>query len=85
MIRTLVTTVISILYYQLMIRMTEEEMEKYFRDFILWQHEGLDIKKQQCLFINFGVNIKSESPQIRRIVVISHSVLMPKDDERIKD
>ena len=85
MIRTLVTTVISILYYQLIIRMTEEEMEKYFRDFILWQHEGLDIKKQQCLLINFGVNMKFESPQIRRIIVISHSVLMPKDDERIKD
>ena len=50
--------------------MTDEEKNKYFRDFILWQQEGLDIEKQHCLFINFGVNMKFEYPHIRREIVI---------------
>ena len=50
--------------------MTDKEKEKFFRDFILWQQEGLDIEKQHCLFINFGVNMKFEYPQIRRVIVI---------------
>ena len=53
-----------------MIRMTDEEMNKYFRDFILWQQEGLDIEKHHCLFINFGVNMKFEYPQIRRVIML---------------
>ena len=53
-----------------MIRMTDEEMNKYFRDTILWQQEGLDIEKQHCLFINFGVNMKFEYPQIRRLIML---------------
>ena len=54
-----------------MIKMNDEEMNKYFRDFIIWQQEGLDIEKQHCLVINFGVNIKFEYPQIRRVITIS--------------
>ena len=53
-----------------MIKMNDEEMNKYFRDFIIWQQEGLDIEKQHCLFINFGVNMKFEHPQIRRVITI---------------
>ena len=52
--------------------MTDEEQKKYFRDFILWQQEGLDIEKQHCLFLNFGVNMKSVYPQIRRVIMISN-------------
>ena len=40
--------------------MTDEERSKVFRDFILWQQEGLDIEKQHCLFINFGAKLKFE-------------------------
>ena len=50
--------------------MTDQEQNKYFRDFVLWQQEGLDIEKQHCLFINFGVNMKFEYPQIRRVIMI---------------
>ena len=54
----------------MLIRMTDQEQNKYFRDFILWQQEGLDIEKQHCLFINFGVNMKFEYPQIRSVITI---------------
>ena len=50
--------------------MTDEERNEFFRDFILWQNEGLDIEKQHCLFINFGVKMKFEYPQIRRAIMI---------------
>ena len=50
--------------------MTDEEINHFFRDFVLWQQEGLDIEKQHCLFINFGVNMKFESSHIRRIIMI---------------
>ena len=50
--------------------MTDQEQNKYFRDFVLWQQEGLDIEKQHCLFINFGVNMMFEYPQIRRVIMI---------------
>ena len=56
--------------------MTDQEQNKYFRDFVLWQQEGLDIEKQHCLIINFGVNMKFEYPQIRRAIVISNGILM---------
>lgn len=49
--------------------MTDEQQNKYVRDFILWQREGLDIEKQHCLFINFGVNIKFGYTQIRRVII----------------
>ena len=49
----------------LLIRMTDEEKKEYLRDFILWQQKGLDIEKQHCLLINFGVNMNFEYPQIR--------------------
>ena len=52
------------------VRMTDQEKNEYFHDFILWQQEGLDIEKQHCLFINFGVNMKFEHPQIRRVITI---------------
>ena len=59
-------------------RMKDEEKKKYFRDIILWQHEGLDIEKQHCLFINFGVNMKFKYTQIRRVIVIfSFSLKFP--------
>ena len=45
--------------------MTDEERFEFFRDFIQWKQESLDIEKQHCLFINFGVNMKLEYPQIR--------------------
>ena len=51
--------------------MIDEERIKFFRDFILWQQEGLDIEKQHCLFINFGENMKFEYPQIRRVTMIN--------------
>ena len=50
--------------------MTDKEKNKYFRDFILWKQEGLDIEKHHCLFINFGVNMMFEYPQIRNIIII---------------
>ena len=46
--------------------MNDNEKNKLFRDFILWK-EGLDIEKQHCLFINFGVDMQFEYPQIRTI------------------
>ena len=51
-------------------RMTEKELNKFFRDFIFWQQEGLDISEAHCLFINFGVNVKFENSQIRRANLI---------------
>ena len=45
--------------------MTEKELNKFFRDFIFWQQEGLHIDKYHCLLINFGANVKFENPQIR--------------------
>ena len=42
--------------------MTEEDRMKFFRGFILWQQEGLDIEKYPCLFINFGVNMTTNLP-----------------------
>ena len=50
--------------------MTDQETNHFFRDFILWQKEGLDIEKQHCLFINFGVNMMFQFSQIRRVIVI---------------
>ena len=50
--------------------MTDEERFKFFRDFISWKHEGLDIEKQRCLYISFGLHMKLESTQIRRVIVI---------------
>ena len=50
--------------------MTDDEKNKFFRDFILWQKEGLDIDKYHCLLINFGANMKFEYPQIRRVIMI---------------
>ena len=55
--------------------MTDQEKNKFFRDFILWQQEGLDIEKQNCLFINFGVNMKFEYPHIRKLIVIFNKIL----------
>ena len=50
--------------------MTAEETNKIFRDFTFWQKKGLDMEKQHCLFINFGVNMKFQYPQIRRAIMI---------------
>ena len=50
--------------------MTDEEKNKNFRDFILWQQQGLDIEKLNCLLINFGVNMKFNYTQLRRVIVI---------------
>ena len=55
---------------RLLIRMTDEEKNKFFHDFIFWQQEGLDIERQQCLFINFGVNMKFEYSQLRRVITM---------------
>ena len=52
------------------IRMSDNEKNKFFRDFTLWQQEGLDIDKYHCLFINFGANVRFEYPQIRRVIMI---------------
>ena len=51
--------------------MTDKEKHKFFRDFIFWQQEGLDINEVHCLFINFGTNVKFENSQIRIVIVIS--------------
>ena len=51
-------------------RMTDEEKRAFIRDFTLWQQEGLNIDEYHCLFINFGMNIKLENPQIRRVIMI---------------
>ena len=51
-------------------RMTDEEKKAFIRDFTLWQQEGLNIDAYHCLFINFGMNIKLENPQIRRVIMI---------------
>ena len=51
-------------------RTTGVEKNKFFRDYILWRQEGLDVEKQHCLFINFGVNMMLEYPQIRRVIII---------------
>ena len=50
--------------------MTDEENKEFFHDFIFWQQRGLDTEKQQCLFINFGVNMKFEYTQIRKVIMI---------------
>ena len=50
--------------------MTDEERFKVFRDFVLWKQEGLDMEKQHCLFINFGVNMNFPHTQIRRVIMI---------------
>ena len=50
--------------------MTDEENKEFFHDFIIWQQGGLDTEKQQCLFINFGVNMKFEYTQIRKVIMI---------------
>ena len=50
--------------------MNEERM-KFFRGFILWQQEVLDIEKHPCLFINFGVNMKFNFDfQMRSVIMI---------------
>ena len=54
--------------------MTDGERFQDFRDFILWQQEGLDIEKQHCLFINFGVNMNFQFTQIRRVILISSKI-----------
>ena len=51
-------------------RMTDREKNEFFRDYILWQQDGLDIEKQHCLFINFGVSMKLDHPHIRRVIMI---------------
>ena len=50
-------------------RMTDEEKNKFFRDFIFWQQGGLDITNYHCLFINYGANVKFENPHIRSVIV----------------
>ena len=50
--------------------MSDEEKQKYLRDFIFWQQDGLNIENQHCLFINFGVNMKFPTTQIRKVIVI---------------
>ena len=50
--------------------MSDEERFKFFRDFILWKQEGMDIEKQHCLFINFGAHMKLEYPHIRIVIMI---------------
>ena len=50
--------------------MTDREKNEFFRDYILWQQDGLDIEKQHCLFINFGVSMKLDHPHIRRVIMI---------------
>ena len=50
--------------------MSDEERFKVFRDFIIWQNEGINIEKQHCLLINFGVNNKFPYTQIRRVKMI---------------
>ena len=47
-------------------RKNDKEKNALFRDYILWK-EGLDIEKQHCLFINFGVDMQFEYPQIRTV------------------
>ena len=49
---------------------SDRDKNEFFRDYILWQQEGLDINKYHCLFINFGVNMSLQYPQIRRDIVI---------------
>ena len=56
--------------------MTDRERSQDFRDIVLWQQEGLDIEKQHCLFINFGVNMKFQFTQIRRVILISSQILL---------
>ena len=60
-------TVSFIIYLK---RMTDEERFQDFPGFIQWQQEGLDIEKHHCLFISFGVNMKFQFTQIRRVIVI---------------
>ena len=71
----------------LLIRMTDEEKKEYFRDFILWQQKGLDIEKQHCLLINFGVSMNFEYPQISMTqqgeVILSPFTYMDQDNEKI--
>ena len=65
---------ISTLLFQILIDrgMRDEERMEFFRGFILWQQEGLDIEKYPCLFINFGVNgnMRLETVQMRRAIMI---------------
>ena len=65
---------ISTLLFQILIDrgMTEEERMQFYRGFILWQQEGLDIEKYPCLIINFGINMRSslEWPLQRRSVIM---------------
>ena len=63
-------TLTHIFIVKLLIRMTDEEKKEFFHDFIFWQQEGLDIEKQHCLFINFGVNVMFEYTQIRKEIMI---------------
>ena len=70
---------ISTLLFQILIDrgMKDEERMKFFRGFILWQQEGLDMEKYPCLFINFGVNTGSslEGPfQRRRVIMILRAI-----------
>ena len=69
------SVVLSYDIFQLKVTMSslsisDKEKNEFFRDYILWQQEGLDIDKHHCLFINFGVNMSLQYPQIRRDVVI---------------
>ena len=66
---------ISTLLFQILIDrgMRDEERMEFFRGFILWQQEGLDIEKYPCLFINFGVNMRSSLEghfPMRRVIMI---------------
>ena len=52
-------------------RMTDEQKFKFFRDFIFWQQEGLDIDESPSLIINFGDKFQFENTfQIRRVIMI---------------
>ena len=53
-----------------LLRVTDKEKNKFFRDFIYWKEEGLDIDKYHCLLINFGAHLQFDNPQIRKVIVM---------------
>ena len=59
------------------VRMTDQEKNEYFHDFILWQQEGLDIEKQHCLFINHCLRlfdfVSGELKEKREKVIIEET------------
>ena len=69
----MISTILLSLHYLTIFspkRMTDEGKKAFIRNFTLWQQEGLNIDEYHCLFINFGMNIKLENPQIRRVIMI---------------